>query len=50
MNKEPEEYQMKVHLIGGVSSPSCASFALRKCVEDNRGRFSTEAVNIDDDC
>ena len=46
MNKEPEEYQMKVHLIGGVSSPSCASFVLRKCVEDKRGPYSTEAMNI----
>ena len=45
-NKEPEEYQMKVHLFGGVSSPSCASFALRKCSEDDRGHYSTEAVNV----
>ena len=36
---------MKVHLFGGVSSPSCASFALRKCAEDNRDHYSTEAVN-----
>ena len=46
INKEPEEYQMKVHHIEGVSSPSCASFALRKCVEYNRCHYSTEAVNI----
>ena len=45
IHKEPEEYQMKVHLFGGVSSPSCASFALRKCAEDNRDHYSTEAVN-----
>ena len=46
ISKEPEEYQMQVHLFGGVSSPSCASFALRKCAEDNRGHYSTKAVNI----
>ncbi|XP_044178232.1 uncharacterized protein LOC122960228 [Acropora millepora] len=45
IHKEPEEYKMKVHLFGGVSSPSCASFALRKCAEDNRDHYSTEAVN-----
>lgn len=42
--KEPEEYQMCVHLFGGVSSPSCASFALRKTAEDNKSSFSEEAV------
>ena len=45
LNKEPEEYQMKVHLFGGVSSPSCASFALRKTAEDNDTDFSAEAVH-----
>ena len=28
--RQPEEYQMGVHLFGAVSSPSCANFALRK--------------------
>ena len=36
---------MKVHLFGGVSSPSCASFAFRKCAKDNRVHYSTEAVD-----
>ena len=31
----PEEYQMMVHLFGGISSPSCANFALKKTAEDN---------------
>lgn len=29
------EYRMSVHLFGATSSPSCATFALRKCAEDN---------------
>ena len=44
LEKEPEEYQMCVHLFGGVSSPSCASFALQKAAEDNKSNFSEEAV------
>lgn len=42
--KQPQEYQMLVHLFGGVSSPSCASFALRRTAEDNENAFSSEAV------
>ena len=30
---------MTVHLFGAVSSPSCASFALRKTAEDNQSDF-----------
>lgn len=30
-----EEYHMLVHIFGAVSSPSCASFALRKTADDN---------------
>ena len=28
--KEPEEYQMLVHLFDGASSPSCATYALKR--------------------
>ena len=34
---------MTVQLFGGVSSPSCASFALRKTADDNQG-FDPEIV------
>ena len=37
LSKQPVEYRMKVHLFGGTSSPSCASFGLRKNVQDNAG-------------
>ena len=36
---------MRVHLFGGVSSPSCASFALQETAKDNRAEFSPEAIN-----
>ena len=31
---KPEEFQMRVHLFGAISSPSCANFALRQTVLD----------------
>ena len=34
LDSEPEEYQMRVHLFGGASSPSCANFG----AEENGGR------------
>jgi hypothetical protein len=44
LTRQPEEFQMCVHLFGGVSSPSCASFALRKTAEDNEEEFDEETV------
>ena len=38
------EYRMTVHLFGAVSSPSCASYALRKTAEDNQSHFSADVV------
>ena len=35
LDAQPEEYQMRVHLFGGASSPSCANFALKRTAEDN---------------
>ncbi|CAI5649405.1 unnamed protein product [Oreochromis niloticus] len=39
------EYKMVVHIFGATSSPSCASFALRKCAEDNRDPANSQAVD-----
>ena len=36
------EYQMLVHIFGPASSPSCASYALRKTAQDNRGCYNTK--------
>ena len=44
MNKSPEEFQMLVHLFGGVSSLSCANYALQRTVEDNAEHFDEETV------
>jgi len=45
LDRQPDTYQMTVHLFGGVSSPSCANFALRKTAEDNESRFSSIAAD-----
>ena len=42
---EPEEHMMTVHLFGGVSSPSCANFALRKTAEDNKALFEPQIIH-----
>ncbi|XP_034093136.1 uncharacterized protein LOC117560379 [Gymnodraco acuticeps] len=42
--REIQEYRMTVHLFGAVSSPSCASYALRKTADDNKSDFSAETV------
>ncbi|KAK3710896.1 hypothetical protein QZH41_016322 [Actinostola sp. cb2023] len=44
MEREPQEYQMSVHLFGGASSPSCANYALKKTAEDNKDYFDHETV------
>lgn len=45
ISKDLVEYRMAVHLFGATSSPSCASYALRKCAEDNREFFDATVVN-----
>lgn len=45
ISQEMVEYKMVVHLFGATSSPSCASFALRKCAEDSRGQSNAQAVD-----
>lgn len=39
---ETEVYRMKVHLFGGVWSPSCAAYALRRTAEDNKSDFTPD--------
>lgn len=39
------EHEMLVHLFGEVSSPSCASFALRKTAKDNTNCFDPGVTN-----
>ena len=42
MSKDPIEMQMLVHLFGATSSPSCASFCLRKTAADQASDFQPE--------
>ena len=44
LESQPEEYQMRVNLFGGASSPSSANFALKKTAEDNKADFDPETV------
>lgn len=44
LDREPKCYQMNVHIFGAKSSPSCASYALRKTATDNTNEFNTETV------
>jgi len=45
LSKQPVEFRMKVHLFGSTSSPSCASFGLRKTAQDNAGDFDHEVID-----
>ena len=53
---QPQEYRMTTNLFGGVWSPSCANFALRRCASDNADNFdklTTQTINRNfyvDDC
>lgn len=44
--QEIQEYRMTVHLFGAVSSPSCASYALRKTADDDKFDFPAKAVQV----
>ena len=44
MDNEPEEFQMLAHLFGGVSSPSCANYALQKTADDNAEHFDEDTI------
>ena len=45
LSKEAEDHEMLVHLFGAKSSPSCASFALKKTAEDNKTDFDVETID-----
>lgn len=39
------EFRMTVHLFGAVSSPSCASFALKQTAKDNKEKYHKEIID-----
>ena len=45
INQQPLVFRMTVHLFGGVWSPSCASFAVRRTAEDHRDEFNPITVS-----
>ncbi len=45
LNQDPVDFRMLVHLFWATSSPSCANFALRKCAEDHKEKFSKKTVD-----
>ena len=45
LSGEPVDFQMLVHLFGATSSPSCASFSLKKTASDNQGDFDGETID-----
>ncbi|XP_064622573.1 uncharacterized protein LOC135484816 [Lineus longissimus] len=42
--KKPQVYRMTVHLFGGVWSPSCCSYALRRTAEDHKDEFHPDTI------
>ena len=44
LDEPMEEFRMAVHLFGATSSPSVASYALRRTAEDHRDTASPDAV------
>ncbi len=44
LNEPMEEFRMTVHLFGATSSPSVASYALKRTAEDHKADVSPEAV------
>jgi len=44
LDEQPTIHRMKVHLFGGVWSPSCCSFVLRRTAEDFRDKFDEEVT------
>ena len=45
LSKDPVEHQMLAHLFRATSSPSCASFALKKTVSDNKNDFDVQTID-----
>ena len=45
LSKDPVEYEMKVHMFGTISSPSCANYALRKTAVDNREIYGDQVID-----
>ena len=45
LSQKPQTYCMAAHLFGGVWSPSCASYALRRTAEDNQDKYRPDVID-----
>ena len=45
LSKQPEEYQMLVHLFGGIWSSCCANYALQRTALDNSEKFDADVIS-----
>ena len=48
ISKLPKTYHMQVHLFGATSSPSCATYALKRTASDNAGDTVNRNFYVDD--
>ena len=44
-NNPPIDHEMDWHVFGGVSSPSCSNYALKKTSDDNKLKYGLEATD-----
>ncbi|XP_072050041.1 uncharacterized protein [Amphiura filiformis] len=44
LTQDPQEYRLKVHVFGAISSPTCANYALRRCAMDNADKYDTHVI------
>ena len=44
MEREQQDYRLKVFPFGAVCSPCCAGYALRRTAQDNEGLFPPEVI------
>ena len=45
LSQEPVEFKMRVHVFGATSSPSCASYSLRRTTEDNKHEYDEAVID-----
>ena len=50
LTREPAKYRMEVHLFGGTSYPSCASFCLKRTAKYNAGDFQKSNFRSREHC
>ena len=46
LNGKRVDYEMGVHVFGGISSPECCDYALRRTATDNAPNYDTEVAEM----